>query len=96
MSYGRIQFTGARALGDARLGDGQGETSVREGRPQAGRENQVKPKRVATAVTAGVEAYCRYMRRYATMPELDIWYDGMRVYMRPTLSRAAIRATASG
>jgi uncharacterized protein (DUF2252 family) len=45
----------------------------------AGRENQLKPKRIATAVTAGVEAYCRYMRRYATMPELDIWYDGMRV-----------------
>jgi len=45
----------------------------------AGRENQVKPKRIATAVTAGVEAYCRYMRRYASMPELDIWYDGMRV-----------------
>jgi uncharacterized protein (DUF2252 family) len=45
----------------------------------AGRENQVKPKRVATAVTAGGEAYCRYMRRYATMPELDIWYDGMHV-----------------
>jgi uncharacterized protein (DUF2252 family) len=45
----------------------------------AGRGSQVKAKRVATAVTAGVEAYCRYMRRYATMPELDIWYDGMRV-----------------
>jgi uncharacterized protein (DUF2252 family) len=45
----------------------------------AGRENQVKPKRAAAAVTAGVEAYCRYMRRYASMPELDIWYDGMRV-----------------
>src|SRR5215471_9386891 len=45
----------------------------------AGRENQVKPKRIATAVTAGVEAYCRYMRRYATMPELDTWYDGMHV-----------------
>jgi hypothetical protein len=28
-------------------------------------------------VAAGVEAYCRRMRRYATMPELDIWYDGM-------------------
>ena len=45
----------------------------------AGREHQVKPKRIAAAVTEGVEAYCRYMRRYATMPELDIWYDGMRV-----------------
>ena len=45
----------------------------------AARENQVKPARAAAAVTAGVEAYCRYMRRYATMPELDIWYDGMHV-----------------
>jgi len=45
----------------------------------AGRENQVKPARAAAAVTAGVEAYCRYMRRYAAMPELDIWYDGMHV-----------------
>ena len=45
----------------------------------AGRENQVKASRAAAAVTAGVEAYCRYMRRYATMPELDIWYDGMHV-----------------
>jgi uncharacterized protein (DUF2252 family) len=31
------------------------------------------------AVTAGVEAYRRRMRRYATMPELDIWYDGTHV-----------------
>ena len=45
----------------------------------AGRENQVKATRAAAAVTAGVEAYCRRMRRYATMPELDIWYDGMHV-----------------
>ena len=26
-----------------------------------------------------VDAYRRRMRRYATMPELDIWYDGMHV-----------------
>ena len=45
----------------------------------AARENRVKPGRAAAAVTAGVEAYCRRMRRYATMPELDIWYDGMHV-----------------
>jgi uncharacterized protein (DUF2252 family) len=45
----------------------------------AGRENQLKPTRAAAAVTAGVEAYCRRMRQYATMPELDIWYDGMHV-----------------
>ena len=30
-------------------------------------------------MTAGVEAYRERMRRYATMPELDIWYDGMHV-----------------
>jgi uncharacterized protein (DUF2252 family) len=45
----------------------------------AGRENQVKATRAAAAVTAGVQAYCAHMRRYATMPELDIWYDGMHV-----------------
>ena len=45
----------------------------------AARENRLKPGRAAAAVTAGVEAYCRRMRRYATMPELDIWYDGMHV-----------------
>jgi uncharacterized protein (DUF2252 family) len=45
----------------------------------AGRENQVKATRAAAAVTAGVQAYCGHMRRYATMPELDIWYDGMHV-----------------
>ena len=43
----------------------------------AGRENQVKHSRVAAAVTAGVTAYCRRMRQYATMPELDIWYDSI-------------------
>ena len=45
----------------------------------AAREGRVKRARAAAAVTAGVEAYARRMRRYATMPELDIWYDGMRV-----------------
>ena len=45
----------------------------------AARENQLKPGRAAAAVTAGVQAYCRRMRRYATMPELDIWYDSTRV-----------------
>ena len=45
----------------------------------AGRENQVKATRAAAAVTAGVQAYARRMRRYATMPELDIWYGGMHV-----------------
>jgi uncharacterized protein (DUF2252 family) len=45
----------------------------------AARENRIKPAKADAAVTAGVEAYRRRMRRYATMPELDIWYDGMRV-----------------
>ena len=45
----------------------------------AARENRVKPRQAAAAVTAGVEAYSRRMRRYATMPELDIWYDGIHV-----------------
>jgi uncharacterized protein (DUF2252 family) len=45
----------------------------------AARENRVKPGRAAAAVTAGVEAYARRMRRYAIMPELGIWYDGMHV-----------------
>jgi len=38
----------------------------------AARESRVKPARAAAAVTAGVEAYARRMRRYATMPELGI------------------------
>jgi Uncharacterized protein conserved in bacteria (DUF2252) len=45
----------------------------------AARESRVKPARAAAAVTAGVEAYCQRMRRYATMPELDIWYDSTHV-----------------
>jgi uncharacterized protein (DUF2252 family) len=45
----------------------------------AARENRIKPARTAAAVTAGVEAYRQRMRRYRTMPELDIWYDGMHV-----------------
>jgi uncharacterized protein (DUF2252 family) len=45
----------------------------------AARENRVKPARAAAAVLAGVEAYRKRMRQYATMPELDIWYDGMCV-----------------
>ena len=45
----------------------------------AARENRVKPSRAATAVTAGIGAYCRRIRRYAAMPELDIWYDSRHV-----------------
>ena len=43
------------------------------------RENGVKRARADAAVTAAVEAYRQRMRRYTTMPELDIWYDGMHV-----------------
>jgi len=43
----------------------------------AARENRVKPAKAAAAVTAGVEAYRRRMRRYVAMPELDIWYDAV-------------------
>ena len=45
----------------------------------AARENRLGPAKAAAAVTAGVEAYCQRIRRYAAMPELDIWYDGMHV-----------------
>jgi uncharacterized protein (DUF2252 family) len=45
----------------------------------AARENRIKPARAAAAVTAGIEAYRKRMHRYATMPELDIWYDGTNV-----------------
>jgi uncharacterized protein (DUF2252 family) len=45
----------------------------------AGRQNRVKPARVAAAVSAGVTAYCRRIRRYARTPELDIWYDSIHV-----------------
>jgi uncharacterized protein (DUF2252 family) len=45
----------------------------------AARQNGVKPSRAEAAVAAGLDAYCARMRRYARMPELDIWYDGMHV-----------------
>jgi uncharacterized protein (DUF2252 family) len=45
----------------------------------AGRDNGVRPRTIDTAVAAAVDAYARRMRHYATMPELDIWYDGIRV-----------------
>jgi uncharacterized protein (DUF2252 family) len=43
----------------------------------AARQNRIRPGTAAAAVTAGVEAYRRRMRRYAAMPELDIWYDSI-------------------
>jgi uncharacterized protein (DUF2252 family) len=39
----------------------------------AARENRINPAKADAAVTAGVEAYRKRMRRYATLPELDIW-----------------------
>ena len=44
----------------------------------AARENGVKPPKAQAAVTAAVDAYRRRMRRYATLPLLDIWYEGTR------------------
>jgi uncharacterized protein (DUF2252 family) len=45
----------------------------------AARENGIRPKVAAAAVAAGVEAYCRRIRLYRTMPELDTWYDNTHV-----------------
>lgn len=45
----------------------------------AAQEIGISRARTAEAVTAGLESYCRRLRRYAAMPELDIWYDGIRV-----------------
>jgi len=45
----------------------------------AARDNGLEPETSAAAVTAGLDAYCRRMHEYTTMPELDIWYDGTRV-----------------
>jgi uncharacterized protein (DUF2252 family) len=44
----------------------------------AARENSVRPAKASAAVTAAVDAYRRRMRRYATAPLLDIWYDGTK------------------
>jgi uncharacterized protein (DUF2252 family) len=45
----------------------------------AARDSGLTASGAAAAVTAGVDAYCRRMRRCATLPELDIWYDSIRV-----------------
>ncbi|MGA2837678.1 MAG: DUF2252 domain-containing protein [Acidimicrobiales bacterium] len=45
----------------------------------AAREIGIRPGRADVAVAAAVEAYVGRMKRYARMPELDIWYDGMHV-----------------
>jgi uncharacterized protein (DUF2252 family) len=44
----------------------------------AARQNSVKPSKADAAVKAAVDAYRRRMQRYASMPEIDIWYDGMK------------------
>jgi uncharacterized protein (DUF2252 family) len=44
----------------------------------AARENGIKPARADAAVTATVDAYRNRMRYYATLPLLDIWYEGTR------------------
>ncbi len=45
----------------------------------AAREDGLKPSTARAASVAAVEAYRTRMGRYARMPELDIWYDGMHV-----------------
>ena len=45
----------------------------------AGRQSGVSEEKAHEAVAAAVGAYQFRMRRYAKMPELDIWYDGMHV-----------------
>jgi uncharacterized protein (DUF2252 family) len=44
----------------------------------AARDSGVRPAKATAAVTAALDAYRRRMRRYASLPEIDIWYDGMR------------------
>jgi uncharacterized protein (DUF2252 family) len=45
----------------------------------AARETRLAPETADAAVAAGIGAYCERLRRYRTMPELDIWYDGTHV-----------------
>ena len=44
----------------------------------AARENGVKASKSDAAVTAAIDAYRNRMRYYATLPILDIWYEGTR------------------
>ena len=43
----------------------------------AAREHRLGRPVAEAAVQACVEAYCTRMRRYASLPELDIWYDSI-------------------
>jgi len=45
----------------------------------AARQGGASRETAEAAVTAGVEAYRRQMRRYRALPELDIWYEATRV-----------------
>ncbi|MGH3273286.1 MAG: DUF2252 domain-containing protein [Streptosporangiaceae bacterium] len=45
----------------------------------AARETGLSPETGDAAVAAGIRAYCERLRRYRTMPELDIWYEGTHV-----------------
>lgn len=45
----------------------------------AARENGMSPGDADAPVVAAVEAYRGRMRHYRSMPEIDIWYDGMHV-----------------
>lgn len=45
----------------------------------AARHDGLSASAADAAVTAALKAYRVRMRRYARMPELDIWYDGMHV-----------------
>ena len=44
----------------------------------AARDNGVREGKSDAAVTAAVDAYRNRMRYYATLPILDIWYEGTR------------------
>jgi uncharacterized protein (DUF2252 family) len=44
----------------------------------AARENGVKATKSDAAVTAAIDAYRNRMRYYASLPILDIWYEGTR------------------
>jgi uncharacterized protein (DUF2252 family) len=44
----------------------------------AARDNGVRPTRAEAAVTAAVDTYRRRMRSYASLPDMDIWYDGLQ------------------
>ncbi len=44
----------------------------------AARQNGIKASKSDAAVMAAVDGYRDRMRHYASLPEIDIWYDGMK------------------